>query len=301
MAFLNQGSDLVWDQGIEYALSATKGPGWRLSGFGLASGGCSKYNTGSHVDVQGASMLVGLTLGNEAPMGRATIGLFLEGGWGSYDSHNSFSNFASVKGTGDTSYMGGGILARYDINSGRFSGLYLNGSARMGRAKTDFGTDDILYSGLKAKFDSSSLYYGFHGGFGYVWDVNDKANLDFSAKAIWTRQEGDSESVHGDRLRFRNSDSIRTRMGARFNYTVSEFFTPYAGVWWDREFDGEIESTVNGHRIDAPTLKGDSSVGEIGVNFRLIGDSKLSLDFGVQGYAGVREGVSGTVRLKYEF
>lgn len=54
-----------------------------------AGGGKSRYSTGSHVDVEGVSMLAGLPLGNDVGLGRLTLGVFFEGGWGSYDSHNS--------------------------------------------------------------------------------------------------------------------------------------------------------------------------------------------------------------------
>ena len=42
-------------------------------------------------------------------------------------------------------------------------------------------------------------------------------------------------------------------------------------------------------------------MGEIGLTARPSLDAPLSFDLGVQGYAGTREGVSGSVRIKYEF
>ena len=58
---------------------------------------------------------------------------------------------------------------------------------------------------------------------------------------------------------------------------------------------------MNSVRIDAPTLKGDTGMGEIGLSFKPSADSKLSLNFGVSGYVGVREGVSGNFQARYEF
>lgn len=246
-------------------------------------------------------MLAGLAVGNDVGMGRLTLGAFFEGGWGSYDSHNSFSNYASVKGDGDTSYYGGGILGRYDLTSGALSGLYFDASARMGRAKMDFDSDDIKYNGSDADFDSASLYYGLHGGLGYVWNITDAVSLDLSAKLLWTRQESDSVSVHGDRVRFKDTDSLRTRLGGRFAYAVNEHFTPYVGAYWEHEYDSKARSTVNGNSIDAPDLKGDTGMGELGVSFRPVADSGLSLDLAVQGYTGVREGVTGSFQIKFEF
>ena len=183
--------------------------------------------------------------------------------------------------------------------------MYFDASARLGRAESDFSSKDITYNGLNANFDSSSLYYGLHGGLGYQWQVNEKAMLDFSSKLLWTRQEGDSVNVHGDNLHFKDSDSLRSRLGGRFNYAVpteSEAeFTPYVGAYWEHEFDGKAESSVNGVGIDAPTLEGDTGVGELGINFKPVADSAFSMDLGVQGYTGVREGVTGSLQLKYEF
>ena len=53
--------------------------------------------------------------------------------------------------------------------------------------------------------------------------------------------------------------------------------------------------------IGAPDLKGGTGVGELGVTFKPSSDSGFALDLGVQGYVGVREGVTGTLQLKWEF
>ena len=301
LAFVNQGADLILNQGMGSALMATRGPGFMFNAFAAGQGGWSRYNTGSHVDVSGASMLAGLAIGNDLGLGRLTAGLFFEGGWGSYNSYNSFSNYASADGNGDTDYYGGGILGRYDIKQGKLSGLYFDASARMGRASADFGSGDIRYNGSKADFDSSALYYGAHAGLGYQWSFTEKAMLDLSGKFIWTHQNSDNVDVHGDKVRFKDADSLRTRLGGRFNYAVCDYATPYVGAYWEHEFDGKQRSSVNGVGIGSPSLKGDTGVGELGINIKPVKDSGFSFDLGVQGYTGVREGVSGSLQLKFEF
>ena len=82
---------------------------------------------------------------------------------------------------------------------------------------------------------------------------------------------------------------------------MNERFSPYIGAYWEHEFDGKAKSTVNGNRIDAPTLKGSTGMGELGLSFKPVTDSGFSLDLGVQGYTGVREGVSGSFQMKWEF
>ena len=209
-------------------MTVTKGTGLRFAGFAAMVGGSSRYNTGRHVEVDGFSKLAGVAMGNDMGMGRLTLTAFLEGGWGSYDSYNSFSNYGSVKGDGNTDYYGGGVLGRYDLSTG----LYAEASARMGRSDMDFDTDDILYNGNKAKYDSDTMYYGAYIGVGYIYGFTPQASLGLSAKLLWTHQEGDSVNVHGDNVRFKDADSLRTRLGGRFAYAVNEYFTPYAGAYW---------------------------------------------------------------------
>lgn len=53
--------------------------------------------------------------------------------------------------------------------------------------------------------------------------------------------------------------------------------------------------------MPAPALKGDSGVFELGVSFTPGADSAFSLDLAAQGYVGARQGMSGSLQLKYEF
>jgi outer membrane autotransporter protein len=298
---VNQGADLLLNQGFSSALMSTKGAGFKMSAFAAGGGGWSRYNTGSHIDVSGFSMLTGLALGTDAGPGRITLGAFFEGGWGSYNSYNNFSNYESVSGKGNSDYYGGGILGRYDVKEGALAGLYADASFRMGWARADFNTDDIKYNQQRADFETSSPYYGAHGGLGYVWNFTDKASLDLSAKLIWTRQQGDSVTVHEDRLKFEDADSLRTRLGGRFSYAVNEYVSPYAGAYWEHEFDGRQRTTVNDRRIGSTSLKGDTGMGELGMTLKPFKDLPLSFDLGVQGYIGKREGVTGSLQVRFEF
>ena len=300
LAFVNDGQNFLLNQ-FGSALAGTAGQGFKFAPFGGLGGGWSRYKSGSHVDVSGLSLLAGLALGNDIPYGRFTLGVFFEGGWGTYTTYNSFSNSASAKGKGNTDYYGVGILGRYDVNQGLLSGLYCDASARMGWARTDFRTDDIQYNGWNASFESSAPYYGLHGGLGYAWNFTDKASLDLSAKLLWTRQQGASLTVYQDRLRFKDADSLRTRLGGRFAYVVNEYVSPYIGAYWEHEFDGKARAEVNGIRTGTPSLQGDTGMGEIGLSLKPSKDLPLSFDLGVQGYVGKREGVTGSLQVRYEF
>jgi hypothetical protein len=58
---------------------------------------------------------------------------------------------------------------------------------------------------------------------------------------------------------------------------------------------------VYGHRIGTPSLRGDTGIGELGLVLKPSKDLPLSFDFGVQGYIGKREGVTGSLQVRFEF
>ena len=102
-------------------------------------------------------------------------------------------------------------------------------------------------------------------------------------------------------MHFDSVDSHRLRLGARFAYTANEYVRPYIGAAWEQEFDGEARATTNGFDIDRPDLEGSSGMGELGITLTPSATIPVSLDLGVQGYVGRREGVSGTLQLQWKF
>lgn len=305
-----QGGDTVAGEGMANAVSAAAGAAGGAAGgaatvasFGAASGGSLRFNTGSHVDMHSVSLVAGLAWGKDVTPGRMTLGGFFEYGTGSYDTYNSFSNAASVHGKGDTQYWGGGILGRMDFTSTGPGHFYTEGSLRMGRLHNEYTNDDLRDSvGRKASYDSDFLYYSLHLGTGYVWSITESASLDVYGKYFWTRQEGDSVTLStGDPVSFKDADSHRVRGGARLSYAINDSVSPYVGAAYEHEFDGRAKATTNGFAIDAPSLRGDTGIGEIGVAFKPSAQLPVSFNLGVQGYVGKSEGVTGSLQIQFEF
>ena len=154
------------------------------------------------------------------------------------------------------------------------------------------------FSGMLA----GSAGAGLHVGAGYVWNLSDKADLDLYARYLWTHLDSDSLSLStGERLHFDSVDSHRLRLGARFAYTANEYVRPYIGAAWEQEFDGEARATTNGFDIDRPDLRGSTGMGELGITLTPSSTIPVSIDLGVQGYVGRREGVSGTLQVLWKF
>lgn len=307
LGMILQGADVTAGQGMDSAVSAAKaggaGSGGAPAGFGALSGGSVRYNTGSHVDLDSVSLMAGLAWGGNMSLGRLTFGPFFEYGNGSYNTYNSFSNAESVEGDGNTRYLGGGILGRMDLVDTGPGHIYVEASVRAGELHNEYDSSDLRdAAGRSAEYDSSAAYYGLHMGTGYVWNITENASLDLYGKYFWTRQEGDSVTLStGDPVDFKDVDSNRLRLGSRFSYMVNEHITPYIGAAYEHEFDGTARASTNGYAMKAPSMGGDTGTGELGLVYTPLASLPVSFDLGVQGFAGKREGVTGSLQLKYEF
>jgi hypothetical protein len=58
---------------------------------------------------------------------------------------------------------------------------------------------------------------------------------------------------------------------------------------------------TNGVDIDAPSLRGDTGIGELGPTLQPSATLPLFFDLGVQGYVGKREGITGSLQARLEF
>ena len=293
LAFI--GDNLIADHGIRSAKASIEQtePGWSV--FGIADGSTYRYDTGSHVDIDGFSTLAGAFFHQDSLM----AGAFVEGGWGNYDTYNSFSNAASVYGHGNTNYYGAGVFGRYDFDNN----VYVEGSLRAGRTDTDFKSNDLVSAlGERASYDSKAAYYSAHVGAGYSWKLQEKDRLDLSMQYLWTHLKGDSVTVAGDPINFSSSDSHRARVNARLYHDVNSNFTVMGGLGYEYEFDGDIKAvTYRTYKIDTPSLGGGSGIGELGLRFNPTKDKNLTIDTSLRGYAGERKGVNGTVQINYAF
>ena len=285
----------------KHAVDEQRGYGWGT--FGIVSGGYSRYDTGSHVDMSSVNLMTGLSVRSDLPPGRLTLGPFFEYGNGLYNTYNSFSSSPSVHSQGNLSYLGGGILARLDfVNTGPGHG-YTEGSARMGTLYNNYRTSDLRDdTGRSANYNAYSTYYAAHVGLGYIWNFTDKASLDLYGKYFWARLMGTDITLStGDPVKFKEVDSNRLRFGGRLAYSANEYVSPYIGAAWEHEFDGKERSTSYGYDLRSPTLRGDTGIGELGISLTPSLQLPLTITMGGQVYIGKREGVTGTLQLFYAF
>lgn len=293
-----RGQDMIIDQAIPSAMQAAGGQ--KTDTFAAVGYGNYRYETGSHIDSNGWSLVAGFA--KERPDndgGKLTHGFFFEGGRGSYDTFNSFAS-GDVRGNGNTKYYGVGALLRKNGKSDGKGYNYHEGSLRLGRVTTDFSA---IISGVASGYDNGVPYYGAHYGFGRVANKNNGATLDIYGKLLYTHQGGSNLALtSGDPMEFSSVNSIRARMGTLYTTAPAKSgTTTYYGLAYEYEFNGKQNASTNGFGIDAPSLKGGSLIGTIGLNHKQSADSNFSLGLNLSGYAGKRQGVGVNAQFKWAF
>jgi outer membrane autotransporter protein len=299
MAGLDRGSDLVSGAGMANAVAAADAG---RSAFVAVSGSSVRSETGSHVDLDQGGLMAGVVQRVDLSAGRLTAGAFAEFGGGSYDTGNATSS-GLVRGSGDVHNLGGGLVGHMDFRPLGHGHVYAEAATRVGMAYNSFDSNDLTsLSGIAARYDASSAYYGVSAAIGYVWNLNATASLDVYGKYFQTRLNGDSVRLStGETVDFDDIDSQRTRVGARLSYALADHVTPYVGMAWEHEFDGESRATTNGYSLAAPTLQGDTGIAEIGLTMTPSATMPLQVDIGLQGFLGRNQGVAGNLRATLAF
>ena len=298
LAFNLQGADLIAREGMEAAVRSAQLDNNHAVFAALTR---SSLDYGA-VDVDGTNMLAGLAWRSTTGAGNLTYGVFAEHGDGSYDTYANI-NGTNLHGEGDTDYTGGGILARMDFNGSENGHGYLEASGRVGNADTDYTNSGLRDAyGRAASYSTDGTYYGAHIGAGYVQKLDEKSSIDWYGKLLWARLEGGSADLStGEHLTFDDADSLRLRIGGRWNYAASDFVNYYAGLGYEYEFDGEASGFTNGLALGDEDLTGGSGVAELGISFNPSKNSPFSLELNLAGFTGEREGFRGGVEAVYTF
>ena len=289
-AFVTQGAEAVSD-----SINSLQGAEAGISTFATVSGNNSKYDTGSYVDINGWNAIVGVAKTKDLNAGKFSYGAFFENGGGNYNTYNDF-NGTSFRGDGNVVYNGGGLLMRYE----QTSGVYTEASLRAGTAKNEV-SNALEFTGNRYGFKTENAYYGAHIGIGKIIKLDNGKAWDIYGKYFHTHHEGDSVKIANDVFDFDSVDSDKLRIGARFSEKQGEKLTSYYGLAWEYEFSGDAGGTANHYAMYTPSLEGSTVIGEVGFRYTPGKASPWYFDANVRGYAGMQEGISGSLQAVYSF
>ena len=290
IAFVNQGSDI-----LNNAFGLMDDGKYGIKTFAAAHGNYSKYETGSHIRVNGWSMLAGVGSSEKVNDGAFSWGVFFENGSGNYRTYNDYNGF-NLEVFGSAVYNGGGALVRYRSNAGNYAEV----GVRAGMLKNSLSNAVADGFGVQGGYDEDTSYYGAHVGAGHIFTLDDHSSLDVYGKYFYTHHDSDEFEILGDEVRFDSADSSRLRLGMRYNQNDGNAFSHYYGLAWDYEFNGDADVTAAGFDTGNPSLKGSTAVIEAGIHYAP-DKSPWSVDLGLQGYGGQRDGFSGTMQVNYSF
>ena len=289
VAFVTQGAEFVADEGMRSIRAAAKDGAF--TAFGAMAGGFNRYETGSHVNVKGVS----LAAGTAGRIDNLTVAGFIEAGWASSESH-----VASVEADANHDYYGIGAAARLDFAEP----FYLDGAVRLGKVSTEF---DGTYSATTAKYDADGLYATAHLGAGYVFDLAPSVKLDAYGRYLFSYVEGDDVTLQSAAREGFSMDDMTAhavRFGARLEGAY-EAFDWYAGLAYEHVFDGKAEGELKfggaTAALDAPSLKGNSAIVDLGFTMKPKAAGPWTIGVGLKGYAGDRRGGTGSVNVLYTF
>lgn len=286
VAWINQGAEFVADEGLN-AIAEVAEPG-KLATFGAIKGGYSQYQTGSEIDLTGASLATGVASRYQD----LSYAGFIESGWASSNSH-----IVNTKVDAAHNYYGVGTAGRWQINDG----LHLDGSLRTGWASTKFTGDYGLQS---VTYTSNAFYFTGHVGIGYVAPLTKTLSVEPYARYVYSYLGSDTAKVSYYNFHMDSVDTQAVRLGVRLLGNHSPTLSWQAGVALEHVYGGTAKSSLTGFSntsLDAPSLSGNTGIMELGSTLKTSADSPWSFDFGVKGYVGNRRGITGNGTLLYRF
>ena len=297
----NLGADAVAGPAMDSAMDSVHGSAQTgFGGYGSLVAGQSRYETGSYVDMLGISAAAGLAYGLDYAERSITLGPFLEYGNGSYDTFSQIGD-QEVRGDGEAEYLGGGFLFRWDEKDAGWGHYFAETSVRAGRLTNSFSSSDLLpLSEQPIAYNSSELYYGMHFGYGGSWELSNRTGLDVYGKYFWANGESNDVTLtSGGEIDIDRVTSHRLRGGARFSFKPGQRTTLHFGGAYEHQLDGWVEANVYSYAIDTSALSGGTGIGEFIVSCRPTAGSRTSINAGLQGFGGKRQGVAGNVFVRF--
>ena len=206
-----------------------------------------KHDTGSGFTLRATTALAGLYGQHDALTG----GLYARYAYGSYTAY-------PVRADSYAASWAGGAFGAWDATEN----LRLLADARVGWQTTSYGGS----SETGATFDYEGAFTSMQAGAVYALD----GQLTAGAKLRWTHIQGDSMRDNlGESIYISGSDSLLGTLG--LTYTPQGlslgYFTPLAKAELLHEFNGRGVSRVEGHRLDALSLRGTSARGTLGLAY----------------------------------
>ena len=233
------------------------------------------------------------------------VGIFMEMGHGTYDTRTATTApVGETKGDGKHNYVGFGVYGNYATP---IDWLHVTGYVKGGWLRNEFSAP---IAGVSVDFDRTSNYWGAHlGMYGEVQAAEKIKNRTFlnyfyDGRESESYEASGSSAVAGARFHFDALNVHRVQAGSLFEYQHSSALRPYAAVTYEYAFKADAEGSARDHigtlAMNGTDLEGSTGILSLGWTF-MNRAKTFEFDGGVNGYVGVRKGVSAQLQAAWKF
>ena len=259
------------------------------------------------LDVRGdleTNVISGL-LGYAVNLQGSEIGAFVEMGHGTYDTKTTVTSpVGETKGDGKHNYVGFGVYGNYATP---IDWLHVTGYVKGGWLRNEFSAP---IAGVSVDFDRTSNYWGAHlgmyGEFQAAGKIKNRTFLNYfyDGRESESYEASGSSAVAGARFHFDALNVPRVQAGSLIEYQYSSTLRPYASVAYEYAFKANAEGSARDHigtlAMNGTDLEGGTGILSLGWTY-LNEANTFEFDCGVNGYAGVRKGVSAQLQAAWKF
>ena len=269
----------------------------------FAAARVGKYDLDVRGDLE-TNVISGL-LGYAVNLQGSEIGAFVEMGHGTYDTKTAAASpLGKIRGDGKHNYVGLGVYGNYTTP---WEWLHFTGYVKGGWLRNEFSAP---IAGVSVDFDRTSNYWGAHlGMYGEVQAAEKIKNRTFlnyfyDGRESESYEASGSSAVAGARFHFDALNVHRVQAGSLFEYQHSSALRPYAAVTYEYAFKADAEGSARDHigtlAMNGTDLEGSTGILSLGWTF-MNRAKTFEFDGGVNGYVGVRKGVSAQLQAAWKF
>ena len=260
------------------------------------SGGIQTVDTGNGGEVK--NKISGVDIGFIREL-KTTSGKLSIGGIIDYN-HDSYDNkFRDIDGEGESNAFMVGIVAKQS----KSNGLYYEGSARLGSAKTHLQSDYYTMNGIKTNIDfkKTTPVYAGHVKMGRIIKCDKKNDADIYGVYAFSHQDHMNLPLSSnEHYKLGSINSNRVKVGCRMTTKVSNGKI-YYGLAYQYEGSEKIKARYNGDNVSAASGKGSSGLLELGYKISADKHKTLNIDLNASGFAGRQKGFTVQAQLIKSF
>ena len=257
-----------------------------------------------HIDTnttQKANIVSGL-VGYAAKTDVGEFGTYLEMGHSSYKTKTPVDGVMET-GSGKHNYAGLGLYANVPMP---VEGWQVTGYLKAGALENNF---DTTLADQKVNFDRTSAYWGVHLGTHYDFETADFrlrpfVSYFYDGRDAETYRQAGHDAVKDAGFRYDMLQAHRVQVGTMAEYHYSDRVRPYFGLTYEQVLSAEAKGHASdaGGRLNLKTSDMEGGTGILSAGWTYENTAKdFSCEFGMNGFAGTRRGVSAQIQADWRF